>query len=360
MDYTTVFNLKKPAQADNYNVDDFNDNMDAVDAQLKELGIPYAAASGPANTYAVTLDPAPTAYVEGMAVAVKINIDSTGASTLNVNSLGTVNIKKPNGNAATNLKAGSIYTLRFNGTNFILQGDGSSGDATASDLRSGKTASTDAGDITGNLPVRAGDNAALSSSVVDTMLKLLSPDGIFDGIDDYVTITDADFIAANIKNEISLFGKAGTYQGELVLSGIQSGYVTSPTTVTISSVDITKSFVICFCTLPGKGNVKAVLTNSTTLTISTGTHTRWWVVSFSSGVSVQRGTGTMAVDTDIANHNISSVDTAKSFVITGGYASSGENFGFFMGEFNSATQIKVSRGNDGYSGDYAWQVVTFV
>jgi hypothetical protein len=86
----------------------------------------YAAATGTANAYAVTLNPAPTAYVEGMAVAVKINVDNTGAATINVNGLGAKPIKKPNGSdvSAGNLKAGSVYTLRYNGTNFILQGEG--------------------------------------------------------------------------------------------------------------------------------------------------------------------------------------------------------------------------------------------
>jgi hypothetical protein len=87
----------------------------------------YAVASGSENNYSVTLNPSPTAYVEGMAIAVKINVDNTGSSTININGLGAVPIKKPNGSdvAAGNLKAGSIYTLRYNGTNFILQGEGS-------------------------------------------------------------------------------------------------------------------------------------------------------------------------------------------------------------------------------------------
>lgn len=87
----------------------------------------YAVATGSANAYSVTLNPAPTSYVEGMAIAVKINVDNTGPSTIDINGLGTKSIKKPNGNdvAAGNLKAGSIYTLRYNGTNFILQGEGS-------------------------------------------------------------------------------------------------------------------------------------------------------------------------------------------------------------------------------------------
>jgi phage-related tail fiber protein len=86
----------------------------------------YAVATGSANAYSVTLNPAPTSYVEGMAIAVKINVDNTGAATINVNGLGAKAIKKPNGNdvSAGNLKAGSIYTLRYNGANFILQGEG--------------------------------------------------------------------------------------------------------------------------------------------------------------------------------------------------------------------------------------------
>lgn len=87
----------------------------------------YAVASGSNNKYTVTLNPAPSSYVEGMAIVVKINTNNTGASTINVNGLGAKYIKKSNGDdvSAGNLKAGSIYTLRYNGSNFILQGEGS-------------------------------------------------------------------------------------------------------------------------------------------------------------------------------------------------------------------------------------------
>ncbi|WP_153123289.1 hypothetical protein [Peribacillus tepidiphilus] len=127
----------------------------------------YGVASGSANSYSVTLNPAPTSYVEGMAVSVKINVDNTGSSTININNLGAKSIKKPNGNdvSAGNLKTGSIYTLRYNGTNFILQGEGASGNAVASDLLSGKTATTDAGDIVGTMPNRGMFNLPLGASV---------------------------------------------------------------------------------------------------------------------------------------------------------------------------------------------------
>lgn len=86
----------------------------------------YGVATGSANAYEVTINPAPTSYVEGMAIVIKINVDNTGPSTINVNGLGAKAIKKPNGNdvSAGNLKSGSIYTLRYNGANFILQGEG--------------------------------------------------------------------------------------------------------------------------------------------------------------------------------------------------------------------------------------------
>ena len=111
------------------------------------LQVPYGVATGSANTYAVTLSPAPAAYTDGMAIAVKINVDNTGASTINVNGLGAKAIKKPNGSdvAAGNLKAGSVYSMRYNGTNFILQGSDAAGNATPGDVLSGKTFSSDAG-----------------------------------------------------------------------------------------------------------------------------------------------------------------------------------------------------------------------
>ena len=181
----------------------------------------YGATSGLADTYAVTLTPAPAAYVEGMMVAVKININNTGASTINVNSLGAKSIKRGNGNnpAAGQLKTGSIYTLRYNGTNFILQGEGGSGNAVAADLLFGKTASTDISDITGTMPNNAGDNVNSSSSVAGTTLKLVAPLGYYDGSDDTVTITDADFVAGNIKNGVGILGLTGSYPKVNITAG---------------------------------------------------------------------------------------------------------------------------------------------
>lgn len=185
-------------------------NNAAYAEHLKDyvLQIPYAAAGGSANAYTVSLNPALAAYAEGVAVAVKINGDNTGAATLNINSLGAKSIVDSKGSALTagKLKANSIYTLRYNGTNFILQGEGASGNALASDLLSGKTASTDAGEITGTMP----NCGAVSITPGSTSQAIAA--GYHNGSGSVAG--DADLTAANIKDQASIFGVTGTFTQE--------------------------------------------------------------------------------------------------------------------------------------------------
>jgi hypothetical protein len=107
-------------------VDDFNrieGNIDILGKYDRAPG--YGTATG-TNTKTITLNPAPESYFEGMCFAFRNVTQNTGAVTINVNGLGARSIKKPNGNdlVSGNLKAGSVYTVRYNGTNFILQGEG--------------------------------------------------------------------------------------------------------------------------------------------------------------------------------------------------------------------------------------------
>jgi hypothetical protein len=195
---------------------DGRDVMDEMDDHVNEhiRHTNYAAATGSANNYAVTLSPAPSAYVEGMCVVVKININNTGASTINVNGLGAKSIKKSNGNdvSSGNLKAGSIYTVRYNGTNFILQGEGGEyGTAGATQVLTGYSIGTEMGLVNGTMPNRAGDTAALAISRSGTTIKLRASQGYRDGSDDNVTHTDANDVAANIKKGVTIRGLTGTF-----------------------------------------------------------------------------------------------------------------------------------------------------
>ena len=89
-------------------IDDF-----AAHEADKVQHIPYAVATGAANAYAVTLNPAPTSYVDGMAISVKINVTNTGSSTLNINGLGAKNILKADLNLITSGKLNIMPKDRF-------------------------------------------------------------------------------------------------------------------------------------------------------------------------------------------------------------------------------------------------------
>jgi len=86
--------------------------------------------------------------------------------------------------------------------------------ATAAKILTGFSGYVNAVKIDGTMPDRSGDTAALASSVVGTTLKLTASDGYRDGVDDNVTITDAAFVAGNIKTGATVHGLAGTYTND--------------------------------------------------------------------------------------------------------------------------------------------------
>ena len=75
----------------------------------------FAADTGIADAYVVTLAPVPSAYVDGMRVWSLIGNANTGASTLNVNALGAIAIKYIDGSAlrADALRADAIHEFVY-------------------------------------------------------------------------------------------------------------------------------------------------------------------------------------------------------------------------------------------------------
>lgn len=83
--------------------------------------------SGVANAYVITFiagQPIPIAYVAGMEVVFKALNTNTAASTINVNGLGVVPIKRGNvvALAASDIVSGSMIRLTYDGTNFQMTG----------------------------------------------------------------------------------------------------------------------------------------------------------------------------------------------------------------------------------------------
>ncbi len=370
----------------------FQEIRSVITAHLSDytLQIPYELTAGAVNTYAVTLTPAPESYVEGMALAIKIHVDNTGASVININALGAKTIKKPNGNdvSAGNLKAGSIYTLRYNGVNFILQGSDAAGDATPGNVLAGKTFSNDEGEQTGtmtnrgahnitpgvssttipvgyhngsgqvaslggdaaaanvlsgksfssdiagraaagSMPNRTGHVTAQGSSYIDTTLRFIPQPGYYPGdAENSVQISDASWVAENIKPGVMIFGKMGSFSP---IKSIQRGEATITTSdaivVPINSVDSSKSIILV--------DVRGDVLNSALLVVSAfsavhpnteivlswrGTHNPapiivWQVIEFEDVVSVQYGWNAWSSSDYQWDRTISSVNLAKTFVI---------------------------------------------
>lgn len=197
----------------------------------------FAVASGTANIYSVTLNPAPTEYTDGMAISVKINVDSTGPSTLNVNGLGAVPLKKSNGNDVTNLKANGVYTFRYNAStgNFILQGEGGEyGTATATDVLEGKTIGTDSGIVAGTMPNRG------AVTITPTTTDQAIPAGYHNGSG--VVKGDPNLVPDNILSGKSIFGVNGSLTpGKKFATGTFSTYAA---TYTVTGLTFTPSIVL--------------------------------------------------------------------------------------------------------------------
>jgi len=166
----------------------------------------YAATSG-TNTYTVSLTPAITAYTAGLSLKIKFGNTNTGASTLNVDGLGAISMKKNVSLAleANDLVTGGIYECVYDGTNFQVIGLAATSVPSASESTQGiaeiatqaeTNAGTDDARIvtplkiqvknglratkTANYPIVSGDNqtqiTANSASVINITIDQMSTD----------------------------------------------------------------------------------------------------------------------------------------------------------------------------------------
>jgi len=123
-DYYTSTSLVRNTQA---KAEDINTRTQAIESGFGKLPAPYhgdsyAADSGAANAYVVTLTAIPTAYSAGLSFRMKAAYTNTGASTVNVNGLGAKSITTSSGTAiaADDIVVGGIYQLVYDGANFQL------------------------------------------------------------------------------------------------------------------------------------------------------------------------------------------------------------------------------------------------
>ena len=96
--------------------------------QVQDSSFLYAADGGSANTYTITLSPAVTAYAAGQIFHFKAANANTGASTLNVNSVGAKTIVKDVNTALASgdISQHEVISVIFDGTNFQMVGNADS------------------------------------------------------------------------------------------------------------------------------------------------------------------------------------------------------------------------------------------
>lgn len=227
--------------------EDLETEIESVKAEITKAQIPYKVTEGSDNAYTCTLEDI-AEYTKGLAICIEPHADSTGASTLNVNELGAIEIKDGNGNSinAGGLKTGIPYNLRYNGVNFILQGKGGGGNATPDKLLEGYKATVDSGQIVGTMPDLRGKNVYCGAEGVNSLnvydgntayaqLKITpSPNQKPHGNCDYTTTFETHIfglLPQNIKAGVQVGGKmTGTFTSDAtaqaghILSG-QSAYV---------------------------------------------------------------------------------------------------------------------------------------
>ncbi|MNB86277.1 hypothetical protein D3C75_332170 [compost metagenome] len=108
--------------------------------------------SGTANAKAITLNPPATSYEVGMGFAFLNNVENSGPVTINVDGIDDAYLRDSKGNNLTagKLKADCVYSVRYNGEVFILQGEGGEyGTAGAEQVVAGYTVGTEAGIVSG-------------------------------------------------------------------------------------------------------------------------------------------------------------------------------------------------------------------
>ena len=171
----------------------------------------YAADTGVANAYVVTLTGVSTTYSAGLRIQFKAGNANTGASTLNVNAGGTKNITFQDASALSSgtIAANAIVDVMYDGTQFLLMND--------------PAGTVGAGDVVG--PAGATANAVVrfdsttGKLVKNSVVTIADSTGDMSGVGAFtasgnVTLGDAT------TDTITL---TGTVQPGVVISGSSSG-----------------------------------------------------------------------------------------------------------------------------------------
>lgn len=94
--------------------------------QVQDGAFMYGGSVAGTNTVTMSLTPTPTAYATGMRIVWKVAVTNTGATTVNVNSIGAKNVFRKVSSGVVALAGGElvanhIVTMVYDGTQFVLE-----------------------------------------------------------------------------------------------------------------------------------------------------------------------------------------------------------------------------------------------
>lgn len=138
---TANYNFPVPERSDYAKIETIAQTFEKIDVEIKRIDVKvdeseqevdyvkhpgYGVTTFSSPTYSVTLSPAPTQYIDGMGLVLRLNADQVaGNAAINVNGLGVKSILNTKGFSVTNLKKDAIYSFRYSAAKgaFILQGE---------------------------------------------------------------------------------------------------------------------------------------------------------------------------------------------------------------------------------------------
>lgn len=258
--------------------DDFNALKSAVNSPFSPSN--YLLDTGTANVYAVAFATGivPT-YTAGLPVQMLVLHSNSGASTLNVNSLGAKNILRPTGVAlsANDLVAGAVANLMYDGTQFQLLNPGA---AAAISYLTGMTTIA---------------SAATPDIFANTVAATVQYTG---------TVTCTGFVAApeaGAQRKLYCTGAAPFTAGaNLIIEGITSG-----TTITLAAGAVVDVFAITTTQFKMTYSLSGTFTATGTGYTVNPTATAKYVVTNG------------AVNISIPQNSLTGTSNATTFTITG-------------------------------------------
>jgi hypothetical protein len=202
------------------------------------LALYAGTATGSSSAYSVTPSPALTAYTDGLTVAFVANHQNTGATTLNISSLGAKAVKRIDGTTAlssADITSGMLVNVQYiassdhfrilNTAGLVPVSSGGTGAASASGARS------NLGVGSGDSPTFTGVTLSGNMSVSSTTAKILGTSS--DGSDNQsLSIGSASAIGTTRSAVMVLYGNEHAQAGQSVLLSGGNGLCTIGTSGT--------------------------------------------------------------------------------------------------------------------------------